>query len=592
MRAGCRVRVLSLNPGQKSAPFSSTHLGLLRTLPPATRNLQLPFHFTIRLHKPAPTSLRVLRPFQLLPKTIHTSRTAMAPAPVNGDGDDKPPSDVVIPPKEIRVVIEKSAEFVVRRGENYETRMHTMAETESKFQFVFPNNVFHAFYQWRKNEIREGRGDTNGSGSSASATRKVQQGPEEPPAFEFSARMPTISAVDLEVVKLTAQFVAVRGSAWLTRFSQTYGQNAQFQFLRPQHSFHQYFLRMVDQYREIMDAEEKDLMARRQRRIKELKDNVVDKHRVLESAKKRAEWVKYQETQKSKDEAAVEAEKAEYAQIDWHDFSVLATIEFTQADEDVEFPEPQSLNDLQSQSLEQRALAGVPVGLRIEEAMPEDMAFFGAVPGQAPPPQQQVRPQSFSPMPYAPSPPVPSPAPAPYIPAQASRMEDNRIAERQQEAERAAAARAAAAGGGPMRIRENYVPRAQARRSNANTVICQICKQSIPADEYAEHLRIEQLDPRWREQARIAQQRSSTTNLSTADVANNLKRLASQRSDLFDPITGREIAPDARDPKRQETQQGRPHQMPPPGAVGAPEQRPTDVQEQLKLLQSKYGGQR
>ncbi|KAF2149912.1 hypothetical protein K461DRAFT_281149 [Myriangium duriaei CBS 260.36] len=522
----------------------------------------------------------------------------MAPAAVDdGEMAGKPPPDVTMPPPAIRSVIEKSAGFVLRRGPEYEDRMKEMGAKETKMQFVFPDNVYHAYYLWRKKEISEGRGDPNEEGAVAAAMKKTRKGPTEPPAFEFSARMPTISAIDLEIVKLTALFVAVRGSGWMTRFSQSYGQVPQFQFLRPQHSFHQYFTRMIDQYRELLTTGEKDLAERQKRRMEELEQNIEDKYHILDKAKQRAEWVKYQDTQKVQKQEAAEADKVAWAQIDWHDFAVVATIEFTEADERANLPEPQSLNDLQSQSLEQKAALGAPVGMRLEEAMPEDFAFFGATPGQAQPqPPQQPhahtpQPPHFSPMPFAPTPPQATPSPAPYIPAQAASAEEAaRIAERQSEADRAAAARAAAAGSGPMRIRENYVPRAQARRANANTVLCPICKQQIAADEYAEHVRIEQLDPRWREQTRIAQQRSSTTNLSTVDVANNLKRLASQRSDVFDPVTGREIAPDARESKRVETQYGGQPLMPPPGAVGAPEQRPTDVQEQLRLLQSKYGG--
>jgi splicing factor 3A subunit 1 len=46
------------------------------------------------------------------------------------------------------------------------------------------------------------------------------------------------------------------------------------------------------------------------------------------------------------------------------------------------------------------------------------------------------------------------------------------------------------------------------------------------------------LDPRWKEQKAKAESRYATTNLSTTDVANNLKRLASQRSDVFDSVSG------------------------------------------------------
>ena len=52
---------------------------------------------------------------------------------------------------------------------------------------------------------------------------------------------------------------------------------------------------------------------------------------------------------------------------------------------------------------------------------------------------------------------------------------------------------------------------------------------------------VELLDPRWKEQRLKAESRQSTTNLSTSDVAANLKRLASQRSDVFDGVTGQPV---------------------------------------------------
>jgi splicing factor 3A subunit 1 len=87
-----------------------------------------------------------------------------------------------------------------------------------------------------------------------------------------------------------------------------------------------------------------------------------------------------------------------------------------------------------------------------------------------------------------------------------------------------------------MRIRSDYVPRAQARRNQAAgaTALCPNCHQQIPVAELDQHMRIELLDPRWKEQRAKADSRSATTNLSTVDVVNNLKRLASQRSDVFD----------------------------------------------------------
>jgi splicing factor 3A subunit 1 len=93
---------------------------------------------------------------------------------------------------------------------------------------------------------------------------------------------------------------------------------------------------------------------------------------------------------------------------------------------------------------------------------------------------------------------------------------------------------------------------------------------------------VEMLDPRWREQSRIAAQRSSTTNLSTADVANNLKRLASQRSDVFDPVTGQAVSDEeAQRRKRIELSSYDGVNTSQSAAPGAPGSQSTDVQEQV-----------
>lgn len=76
--------------------------------------------------------------------------------------------------------------------------------------------------------------------------------PKEPPTeFEFIADPPSISAFDLDVVKLTAQFVARNGRQFLTQLMQKEQRNYQFDFLRPQHSLFNYFTKLVEQYTKV-----------------------------------------------------------------------------------------------------------------------------------------------------------------------------------------------------------------------------------------------------------------------------------------------------------------------------------------------------
>lgn len=76
--------------------------------------------------------------------------------------------------------------------------------------------------------------------------------PRDAPAeSEFIADPPSISALDLDIVKLTAQFVARNGRAFLTNLMNREQRNFQFDFLRPQHSLFVYFTVLLKQYTKV-----------------------------------------------------------------------------------------------------------------------------------------------------------------------------------------------------------------------------------------------------------------------------------------------------------------------------------------------------
>ncbi|KAJ5668046.1 uncharacterized protein N7477_006616 [Penicillium maclennaniae] len=315
----------------------------------------------------------------------------------------KPPEGMVLPPKDIRAIVEKTAGYVARNGHIFEDRVRDKEKSNPKFSFLNPGDAYAPFYQWRLTEIKDGRGTAVSAGRAGEATPAVEpekpKGPPEPAAFHFSARMPNINAQDLEVVKLTALFVAKRGKSFVTALSQREARNYQFEFLRPQHSLYQFFTRLVDQYTILLRSEGIDAATTEQKRIAELEQNVRNKYHIMERATQRAEWVKFQEQQKQKKEELEEQERIEYAQIDWHDFVVVETVMFTEVDDQSDLPPPTSLADLQSASLEQKAAMSLNP-LRIEEAMPTDLD----------------NPTYYNPYPVQPESAVPSTSPYPAQP--------------------------------------------------------------------------------------------------------------------------------------------------------------------------------
>ncbi|KAI9734951.1 MAG: SF3a splicing factor complex subunit [Cirrosporium novae-zelandiae] len=543
----------------------------------------------------------------------------------NGDSSDlpeevnNPPAGIVLPPKEIRAIVEKTAGYVARNGPVFEDRIREKERSNPRFSFLNPADPYGPFYEWRLEEIREGRGTSvsaGRAGETPAAEPEKPKGPPEPPEFHFSARMPNINAQDLEVVKLTALFVAERGKSFMTALSQRETRNYQFDFLRPQHSLYQFFTRLVDQYTELLRSNGVDGGKSEKKRIAELDHNVNDKFHMLDRARQRAEWVQYQEQQKQQKEEEAEREQSEeipfwiifrlftnvisgaYAEIDWHDFVVVETVLFTEADDQADLPPPTSLNDLQSASLEQKAMMSLqPSNMRIEEAMPTDQAIYydqyGQTHAQPQYPVSALTPNNFNqPMALLPGAPVPVQAQnmLPPPPAKTAREEEEErlIRERVDQRERAAAAQAAARaapGTQPMRIRNDYVPRAQVKRQTANTQICPNCKQAIPANEFDEHIRIELLDSRWKTQRQKERANAQTTNLSTSEVAANLKRLASQRTDVFDAATGQPIVSEEEAARRKRvalaSYDGQPE------SKDANRMQSMNIEEQLRHIQEK-----
>lgn len=237
--------------------------------------------------------------------------------------------------------------------------------------------------------------------------------------------------------------------------------------------------------------------------------------------------------------------------------------------------------------------------MRIEEAMPtDDMNGYAysdpyQVPPQAPgwgpgapmpayTPSPQPPPQIPTPQPvYSPAPAtVPTPPPSTASPAPSQ----------------------PAPGQAPMRIRQDYIPRAQQRAARAATALCPNCGQQIPVNELDNHLRIELLDPEWKKQQAKATARSATTNLGGTDVAANLKRLRAQtdRAHASDPVAeaaSRVLAEQEEEERRKRLKlDGAGDAVAYTGAMPTvesgkptPQGKDLSVQEQIRLIHSKAG---
>jgi splicing factor 3A subunit 1 len=100
---------------------------------------------------------------------------------------------------------------------------------------------------------------------------------------------------------------------------------------------------------------------------------------------------------------------------------------------------------------------------------------------------------------------------------------------------------------------------------------------------------VELLDPRWKEQRAKTEARYSTV-INPTDAANNLKRFASQRDDIYDGVTGESISEEevARRKRAALSYDGQPD--PAKDTARLQQMQNMNVQEQLRRIQERHGG--
>lgn len=451
----------------------------------------------------------------------------------NNAPSSQPIVGIIYPPPEVRNIVDKTASFVARNGPEFESRIRQNELGNPKFNFLNFGDPYHAYYQHKVKEFKEGKGlepNTNsilnqGKGINLAAHQKQQEilkqveqqfVPKDPPAnFEFIADPPSISALDLDILKLTAQFAARNGRQFLTNLMTREQRNFQFDFLRPQHSLFQYFIKLLEQYTKVL-IPPNGLLPR-------LKDEASNMDKILEQVKYRAEWLKYQEAQRRKEEEELERERVAYAQIDWHDFVVVETVDYQQF-EVGNFPAPTTPDEVGARVLmQERIEEGEDVEMQIDSDgdddiqsrnegekdrakdnnQVQDMEEDSSEEDDVSPPGDSHKSKDSKPRDSIQPPPLP---PTP----------------------------------GNVVVKKGYDPKQHATKTTRPVapdeyLISPITGEKIPANKVQEHMRIGLLDPRWVEQRdkhldKLAQE---TVFAPGTAIEASLKQLAERRTDIF-----------------------------------------------------------
>ncbi|KAF8969799.1 Pre-mRNA splicing factor PRP21 like protein-domain-containing protein [Flammula alnicola] len=443
-------------------------------------------------------------------------------------------SGLILPPPEIKDVIDRTALY-------FEERVREGQRADPKFSFLNPADPYHAYYRHRMDKVAQGEVDQETK--SKDKTAEVAQPSEpvdigvEPPPAEFIMDLPNIAPVTY-TMKLTALFTARRGRSFLANLSAREGRNYQFDFLRPTHSLFGYFNRLVEQYTKVIQPN-KEMLEQLKERTQE-----GSRWKTLEDARKHAKWEKNKREKEQKRQDDQETEKRAFAEIDWHDYAIVQTIEFTAVDANSELPPPMSVQEVENMTLAQKRMAAMimetqpTTSKRIAEAA---AAVGGAGNGAESDAEMEQSDEEED---------------------AADKKKEDEERQRQRAIAHAQALQASAMNpAGPMKIRTDYVPKRTYLFSNVcidthnnnwkivgekkgkvAMTTCTICGQQIGVDELQEHMRIELLDPKWKEQRdNLEARKAQASQLQTGtNVVTSLQNLARTRVDIFGTETDEE----------------------------------------------------
>lgn len=272
---------------------------------------------------------------------------------------------LIIPPPRVREFLETTASFVGKKPA-VEAKILQRHQNDPNFSFLKPDDPYHAYYRKRVAEVREQLSNdvSEPQKKDASTQQPANQAqplqrrehdektttkksaivsilksarvknessrkePTEPPPddiFTLPKTAPAPTPLALDVMKLSAEFVALHGEQFLSMLSRKESRNPLFDFLKPLHPHYIIFQRLLEAYTIFIDPDKKADLVKRV-------EGLTKREVVMDAVWYMHDWECLQ-AEREHDATLDESERLKAAMIDWHDFVVLETIEFNENDQ-------------------------------------------------------------------------------------------------------------------------------------------------------------------------------------------------------------------------------------------------------------------
>ena len=489
---------------------------------------------------------------------------------------------VIIPPPDVRAIVDKTAQFVAKNGPEFENRILSSEKNNQKFSFLRENSPFYSYYRGKieANKLElEGKtiedqnkkgmevaervqsqskfmAKTSGAGGVASSSKpEVLERPREFKHSTGTQPPQGLKKSEIEVIKLSAQFVARNGAKFLSGLASREYRNPEFAFLKPAHPLFTYFTSLADSYSEVLMPENKQ-------EVEGILDVEEDYKKALERSLKRSEWDATQTKNRKDIEEKKRMEREAMEAIDWHDFVVVETIDFDDG-EDETLPEPIPMREivgyLKRQALEDASKVDTqPTTNAVKEEIDVGGPGGAAAVATMDDEERQIMQQALEAENRVKA------ASRPLAPNASDEKHASGINENLPEP--------------GMKIVRNYKKpeeRAAASKGDKATkfAVSPITGELVPVDEMAEHMRVSLIDPKWKEQKDAMLRKLQGSNKVDDDqFAKNILSLAKSRPDIFSSGNDKDVTTALNEQMKKQQQQQQ--QQPPSASIAAPTPQP------------------
>ena len=350
-----------------------------------------------------------------------------------------------------------------------------------------------------------------------------------PKPDQFSISHPNIASIDMDIMKITAQFVAKNGQKFLSEISERESKNDKFNFLKPQHNLFGYFTYLVGSYSKILNYKKE--------KIEKLVEYSSNKESILKNANNRVMYeMKVKKMKKNKKfneyDMMTEEELKKTKIINWYDFVVVEVINFDEQENTTnDNNEGEKQNDVHIEQQQES---------NINEQYEQTQDTKHEITQQQNEQQQLIQEDDNE--------------QSEHSDIVIEDINDNinqhqkQNEEQQQQHQHQYEQNISTYDG--IKVIKNYERQKHKKTTNNNTsntnndnsnlsdIKCPLCKQNINPNTFQQHIKLELLDPKWKEiQKEISKRQDTSALANTSEVLTYLSSFSKSRPDLFGNIT-------------------------------------------------------